>query len=88
MEPINTPVSDYLFLCRLFLEGTTVMVELIDTHHGTWHATIQEAVDDASSRFRRGALPAEGLVAFYKTLYSLYIDTVSTCFAQVAYTPC
>ena len=89
MEPNNTPVLDTLFPCRLYLEGTAVMVEVIDTLHGTvWHATMQEAVKDATSRFRQGTLPAEGLAAFNKTLYSLYIDIVSGCFAQAAYTPC
>ena len=41
MEPNNTPVSDTLFPCRLFVEDTAVMVEVTDTLHGTVrHATM------------------------------------------------
>ena len=86
MAPSKTPVPNAPHPTRIWQEGSAVMVEVTDALLGTvQHTTVQEAVNDAMSRFRRGTLPAEDLAAFNKALYSLYIDIIGGCNAQVAW---
>ena len=86
MAPSNTYILDAPHPTRIWQEGGAVMGEIIDAFLGTVpHTTMQEAINDATSRFRQGTLPAEGLAAFSKAFYSLYVDIVGDCNAQVAW---
>ena len=78
MAPSSTRISHALHPTRIWEEGGAVMVEITDTFLGTvQHTTMQEAINDATSRFRQGTLPVEGLTTFSKAFYSLYVDIVS-----------
>ena len=78
MAPSKTAVSVALLPTRIRQEGSDVMVEMVDAYLGAvQHTTMEEAVIDATSRFRRGALPADGIAAFNKALYPLYIEPLA-----------
>ena len=86
MAPSNTRILDALHPNRIWQKGGAVMVEITDAFLGTvQHTTMQEAINDATSLFRQGTLPAEGLAAFSTAFYSLYIDIVGDCNAQVVW---